>query len=494
MSTNRRKLKRNTRPPKRYEDSISATSKRNGNEQESNNDEISKEDDLNKNEKEVRGNLGENGQTLREFDENLEKINNVEEIKRNEEIENLEKLNNAGRDATPTKSVCDDNGVYTKSYTNMVKNNDMAINKNLIFIAPKITEDGMVKVLFNEEILRYHTRRMWGKFDLKDVIVNASGVNLFKFRNENGMKCVLEQGSWLIKSRPLFVQKWDPDIGMKKTEPSSLPIWIKMVNIPMEAWSMEGISALASSIGKAMIMDEMTASMCHNGVGRTDYARVLVEIDAKVELKETCTHCNVFSHCFGKCIKRPRTDEEKQAIKDAEQIAEKEKSVKQNKFVEVQNRKKNNQSMFKNGQQKIHNGYGNRQVYRKKNVVNEGVSNANKNGSQKSKSPVTKDASERNMFEVLNEMTEEETAELRVLKDRMMVDVYLTKKIQPTCAEAGNWSKDMIRYFKDGWEIDRLKEKEDQRENVENVFDNQDGMAQTMVGDNVIGMSKGIRN
>ncbi|GKE72165.1 RNA-directed DNA polymerase, eukaryota, reverse transcriptase zinc-binding domain protein [Tanacetum coccineum] len=227
MSTNRRKLKRNTRPPKRYEDSISATSKRNGNEQESNNDEISKEDDLNKNEKEVRGNLGENGQTLREFDENLEKINNVEEIKRNEEIENLEKLNNAGRDATPTKSVCDDNGVYTKSYANMVKNNDVSINKNLIFIAPKITKDGMVKVLFDEEIvskgcekwkfticghfigqnmsfyeLRYHTKRMWGKFGLKDVILNASGVNLFKFWNETGMKCVLEQGTWLIKSRP----------------------------------------------------------------------------------------------------------------------------------------------------------------------------------------------------------------------------------------------------------------------------------------------------
>ncbi|GKE72164.1 zinc knuckle CX2CX4HX4C containing protein, partial [Tanacetum coccineum] len=258
-----------------------------------------------------------------------------------------------------------------------------------------------------------------------------------------------------------------------------------MVNIPMGAWSIKGISAMASSIGKPMIMDEMTANMCQNGVGRTDYARVLVETEAKIELKEvikieyigkngsvkgtkeivvtydwkpeTCAHCNVFGHCFEKFSKRPRTDEEKHATKVAEQIAEKEKFVKQNEgFVEVQNRRKNNQIMNKNWQQKIHNGYGNRQVYRKKNVVNEGVSNANKNGSQKSKSPVTKDASERNMFEVLNEMTEEETAELRVLKDRMMVDVYLTKKIQPTCAEAGNWSKDMIRYFKDGWEIDRL--------------------------------------
>nr|GEX14233.1 reverse transcriptase domain, reverse transcriptase zinc-binding domain protein [Tanacetum cinerariifolium] len=98
-----------------------------------------------------------------------------------------------------------------------------------------VTEDGVVTVLFNEEIvnkgcvkweftkfgyfigknmsfygLRYHVRRMCGKCELKDVIVNASGVNLFKFKDKKGIKSVLEQGPWLIRNRSLFVQKWDP--------------------------------------------------------------------------------------------------------------------------------------------------------------------------------------------------------------------------------------------------------------------------------------------
>ncbi|GKE42824.1 RNA-directed DNA polymerase, eukaryota, reverse transcriptase zinc-binding domain protein, partial [Tanacetum coccineum] len=42
----------------------------------------------------------------------------------------------------------------------------------------------------------------------------------------------------------------------------------------------------------------------------------------------------------------------------------------------------------------------------------------------------------------------------------------------------------------DIWEIDRLKEQEDQSKNVEDVFVNQDGMAQTLTGDNVIGSEK----
>ncbi|GKD79209.1 hypothetical protein Tco_1341830, partial [Tanacetum coccineum] len=47
----------------------------------------------------------------------------------------------------------DKNDGKNKSYANMVKSNEMVVNKKLMFIAPKVTEDGMVKVLFNEEIV-----------------------------------------------------------------------------------------------------------------------------------------------------------------------------------------------------------------------------------------------------------------------------------------------------------------------------------------------------
>ena len=59
-----------------------------------------------------------------------------------------------------------------------------------------------------------------------------------------------------------------------------------MMNVPMEARSKDGISAMASCLGKPKMMDSITAKMCQLGVGRSDYARVLVELDAKEGIRD----------------------------------------------------------------------------------------------------------------------------------------------------------------------------------------------------------------
>ena len=181
----------------------------------------------------------------------------------------------------------------------------------------------------------------------------------------------------MVNNRPLFVLKWNPEIGMSKVEPSKLPVWVKLMCIPMEAWSIEGISALANSLSKPLMMDEMTTRMCQNGVGRTEYARVLVEFDACKALKreirieytnkdkvvkgtkvvkvvydwtpDSCLHCKVFGHNIEKCTKRPRTEEELKAKADEEERvkrlnetnANKEAKNRQNSEGEWQQQKRN---------------------------------------------------------------------------------------------------------------------------------------------------------
>ncbi|GKG11764.1 zinc knuckle CX2CX4HX4C containing protein [Tanacetum coccineum] len=85
---------------------------------------------------------------------------------------------------------------------------------------------------------------MWGKYRLKE-IVTQNGVFPFKFRESDGMEFVLENGSWMVNNKPLMVQKWDPDVVIDISEPKTLPCWIKLHNVPLEAWTSNGISAIA---------------------------------------------------------------------------------------------------------------------------------------------------------------------------------------------------------------------------------------------------------
>ena len=64
-------------------------------------------------------------------------------------------------------------------------------------------------------------------------------------------------------------------MAIDKDRISRLPIWVHFYNIPLEYWNQEGLSYIASMIGKPLHVDKMTASR-----RRITYARICIEIDA----------------------------------------------------------------------------------------------------------------------------------------------------------------------------------------------------------------------
>lgn len=54
-----------------------------------------------------------------------------------------------------------------------------------------------------------------------------------------------------------------------------------------------------------------------------------------------------------------------------------------------------------------------------------------------------------NKYSVLNTLPENDDQELRILKDRIIVDQYLNKNLQPTPSKAANWTHDMRKYHKE---------------------------------------------
>ncbi|GJY09143.1 RNA-directed DNA polymerase, eukaryota, reverse transcriptase zinc-binding domain protein [Tanacetum coccineum] len=138
--------------------------------------------------------------------------------------------------------------------------------------------------------LRYNLGRMWGKYGLIDIITQ-NAIFLFKFRGDEGMNHVLESGPWIVNNKPLFIQKWNTRVVMDKKEPKVLPLGVKLYYVPIEAWTVNGISVIASSLGKTLIMDKTTTRMCTEGRGRVGYARVLVEVQTDKEFKDKIEIC-----------------------------------------------------------------------------------------------------------------------------------------------------------------------------------------------------------
>ncbi|GJU83307.1 RNA-directed DNA polymerase, eukaryota, reverse transcriptase zinc-binding domain protein [Tanacetum coccineum] len=132
--------------------------------------------------------------------------------------------------------------------------------------------------------LRYNLRRMWSKFGFKDIVDCNNGVFFMKFHHEDGLNQVVNSGPWMVNRKPLVVQNWSVDLNLDNTELDRIPLWVKLCNVPLKTWTVNGISALASRLGKPLVMDSVTANKCKQGIGMVRYARVLIEVSAKKTL------------------------------------------------------------------------------------------------------------------------------------------------------------------------------------------------------------------
>ncbi|GJV53270.1 RNA-directed DNA polymerase, eukaryota, reverse transcriptase zinc-binding domain protein [Tanacetum coccineum] len=369
------------------------------------------------------------------------------------------------------------------SYANMVKKDE--VPKNLNYIPTLITDVGTEVVIFDDMLVQRGSERwnliVYGQFVGYDMNIHELRYNIKRMWSKFGVAEIdtIKEGHYVFNS----------DIGMERMEPKKMPVWVKIVNVPLEAWTMEGISALASSLGKPIMMDTMTANMCYKGIGNFEYARVLVEMDAKKEIKSeieiqykdksnnikgckkikvvydwkppACSKCKVFGHEVRHYKKGAQGREDgfmhDRCDRDAKGDMQGDPEVR-------------------------------RQEYRKKQVNdNNNVKNKNENVGVKNKWNVKeKEVDEirrtANKYFVLDSLPDDNDQVLRMLKDRMIVDKFLNKKMQPTLMESRSLSKDMIKYFKDKWEENKQKELNDNsmETEIEDVINISSGSAKAM--------------
>ncbi|KAK4384589.1 hypothetical protein Sango_3045700 [Sesamum angolense] len=136
------------------------------------------------------------------------------------------------------------------------------------------------------------------------------------------MEEVIEGGPWLYLGQPIVLQKWEPGMVLRKLKHTEVPVWIKLRHLPVELWTAEGLSTVASGIGRPLYPDAITSTCT-----RLDFARVCVmlhvssklpniiimmpnelggesacKVDVEYEwLPPKCTGCSSLGHSFKEC-------------------------------------------------------------------------------------------------------------------------------------------------------------------------------------------------
>ncbi|KAF8025231.1 hypothetical protein BT93_F2160 [Corymbia citriodora subsp. variegata] len=155
-------------------------------------------------------------------------------------------------------------------------------------------------------------KHLWGH-RLMEVKANDQGFFFFHIPDPEFRRKVIEGGPLTVARVSLMLQQWQPMLELKKGEHTSVPVWIRLKNLPYELWSARGISKVASTLGTPLYVDQRTeqlkmisfARVCIElEASKTCYDTINVFINGKVRVVEveyewkpiSCQSCGVFGH------------------------------------------------------------------------------------------------------------------------------------------------------------------------------------------------------
>ncbi|CAJ2662985.1 unnamed protein product [Trifolium pratense] len=126
--------------------------------------------------------------------------------------------------------------------------------------------------------------KFWNFAKLPDMFYNEEGYFILRFHSFQDKDDVLMKGPYTIRNMPMILRDWKPDFSLKRDMLRTLPIWVKLPQLPLHLWGVRSLSKIGSAIGNPIVTDECTANKF-----RVSYARILVEMDVTQELPTDIT-------------------------------------------------------------------------------------------------------------------------------------------------------------------------------------------------------------
>ncbi|KAJ8419425.1 hypothetical protein Cgig2_033896 [Carnegiea gigantea] len=109
------------------------------------------------------------------------------------------------------------------------------------------------------EVIKGYLRQIWKSLDIDKICLVRKGVSA--------------KGVFFFDNKPLLVKPWNPEMDISTEAITSLPIWVRFMDLDIKYWGMASLSKLGSILGIPIKTDKYTMEKT-----RLKHARLLIKI------------------------------------------------------------------------------------------------------------------------------------------------------------------------------------------------------------------------
>ncbi|XP_023888176.1 uncharacterized protein LOC112000309 [Quercus suber] len=120
---------------------------------------------------------------------------------------------------------------------------------------------------------------LWRPAGRLDCVDLSHGFFLTRFSLREDYEVTLKRGPWFIGEHFLSIRPWEPDFSPATANVSSVAVWIRLNELPIEYYHAEALLQIGKAIGNVLRVDTHTASETK---GR--FARLCVQVDVEKPL------------------------------------------------------------------------------------------------------------------------------------------------------------------------------------------------------------------
>lgn len=157
----------------------------------------------------------------------------------------------------------------------------------------------------SKNVFIYRFNNFWPKFDALhqwifsswssnyEICLCPKGFFVVRFKTKWERDSLINQGPWFWGNVGLFITPWFLDFDVNTMKVSTMPIWVRLHNLPLQFWHPKFLIAIGNSFGKLLKMDEDRAIR-----GIFTFSRICVQVDLSQGLPDHIT--SIFNNTLWK--------------------------------------------------------------------------------------------------------------------------------------------------------------------------------------------------